>query len=686
MPRAGGYWVAIAEMRKLNLVAMACDKDKILNALHKTGAVEVTTHKQEEGLSFGKEESRDLKSYLSRMEAALDILSSAVEAGNKERKIKSDVLKDGFDVSYSTFMAAKDDKLLQDKVVESINSAYDEKIRLESELTKVQRQKNTSYIYSEIEMPLGFIKGTAHTGARLGVCPLADRQKLMAEIGGIELADIKEIRTEGEEVLYLIVWHKKAEKDVEAALSSVAFAACPYCGEQSGKDIYEKTLEEEKNILKGLKDTEESLYSMKDAVRPLKIYCDFVSFEIEKKDLSQKFLTTASTFLLEAYIPKGAEENIEGALEGITAYFEFTDPEEDEMPPTLMKNNKVVSNFETITNMYSPPNAKEMDPTTIMALFYSVFMGFIMADVGYGLIMLIGGAIIYYKTRKRKSGLNSLSGVFAVGGIFAIIMGVLYNSWFGWAFKGFPQVIPDAQHDMWHLLGIGIPAVLIIALIIGCVQLCAGYVCKAIQLWRRGEIIDGIFQGCTWAIFAIGVALAIVGLLEEANCRMLAYVGGIMAGVCLVLAALTAGRHEKIIGKFTKGFGAVYGIINFASDILSYARLYGLMLSGAVIASLVSQTYGIPFLISGNAAKIILGVFILIIGHGFNLAMNLLSAYIHDARLQYVEFYGKFYEGEGELFSPIGSKNRHIYLNLEKEKSPPLAAANKAGEKNISIS
>ena len=126
-------------------------------------------------------------------------------------------------------------------------------------------------------------------------------------------------------------------------------------------------------------------------------------------------------------------------------------------------------------------------------------------------------------------------------------------------------------------------------------------------------------------------------------------------------AALTAGRKEKLVGKFTKGFGAVYGVINYVSDILSYARLYGLMLSGAIIAQIVSK-YSIQFITGGNAMLIILGVVLMLVGHAFNLAIGLLGAYIHDARLQYVEFYGRFYTGEGELFTPLGSTHRHIYV------------------------
>ena len=205
---------------------------------------------------------------------------------------------------------------------------------------------------------------------------------------------------------------------------------------------------------------------------------------------------------------------------------------------------------------------------------------------------------------------------------------------------------------------------LLIALEIGVFQLFVGYLCKAVQEWRRGNILDGICDGVVWAIFSVGVGLAIAGFIDEANIPVLGTIGGIIAGVSLLTAIVTAGRYEKFFGKFTKGFGTAYGVINYASDILSYARLYGLMLSGAVIAQIVS-TYGGQFVMSGNIGLVALGIVLFIVGHGFNLVMNLLGAYIHDARLQYVEFYGRFFEGEGELFAPLGSTKRYITVTNE---------------------
>ena len=336
------------------------------------------------------------------------------------------------------------------------------------------------------------------------------------------------------------------------------------------------------------------------------------------------------------------------------------------MPPTLYKNNKIVSNFETITNMYSPVNSREFDPNGVLSFFYSLFLGFIMGDIGYGVLMVLGGGLIYFLKRKDDGGLKRMAAVFGIGGFFAIFWGVLFGSMFG--LEVIAPLMPDAKDDTWSVMGISIPAVLIIAMELGIVHLMAGYVCKAIQHMRRGHFWDGIFEGLVWAVFSIGVGVAVAGFVEQAKMPLLTYIGGGMAGASLLAAMLTAGRKEKFFGKITKGFGAAYGIINYVSDVLSYARLYGLMLSGAVIAEIIAEytvignATTVGFLVSGNPLLIILGIFIFVVGHVFNLAIGLLGAYIHDARLQYVEFFGRFYEGEGELFAPLGSNHKYIKL------------------------
>jgi len=646
---------------------MSYEKSMILNALQRTGAVEVKLHAETENTSALAANAEELRAYLVRTEAALSLLCAEVENYNKANKIKSSVLRDGFEVSYSDFMAAEGKRAEVEKTVARIEALSARKTELVTEIAKAKRTLLSEKLYSEVDFSFDSFSDTLHTRTRLGKIPSVQKDAFFKTLEGQPLIHAEQIASDSESVLLAVVAHKTAAGDAYGLLSEAGFVACPFGGSVTGRELYASFTAEFENLNRELQANAYAMYEMNAQIRDLKIYCDYLGFLLEKEELSDKLRATECTFLLEAFVPKDETENVKEALTSATkaAYFEFSELSKDEFAPTLMKNDKVIRNFESITNMYSPPNAREMDPNAVMAFFYSLFLGFIMGDIGYGLLMTLGGGLIWYKKRREESGLKRLSAVFAIGGIFAIVWGVLFNSLFGISLPFLKTIMPDAQSDMWSFVGIAVPSVLIISMLIGIVQLFAAYLCRAAQEWKRGNLWDGIFDGLVWSVFSLGVGLAVIGFIDEANVPVLTKIGGITAGVSLLTAMLTAGRKEKFFGKFTKGFGAAYGVINYVSDILSYARLYGLMLSGAVIAQIVSQ-YGMQFITGGNIALMILGVLLMIVGHGFNLAIGLLGAYIHDARLQYVEFYGKYFEGEGELFAPLGSKQKYISLRLSK--------------------
>lgn len=650
-------------MSKLNVVAMSYERDKVLNALQRTGATEIKLHSQTEYAEPLSVDCDGLREYLSNAEDALERLVAFVKKYSSALKIKTELPEDGFGITYSEFISAKDSKEEADGTVERINSLFDEQKKCAAELSKVRRQKAEAEVYSSVNVSLK-CENTAHARFRIGTISSSSKENFVSAMEDIPLAAYSFMASGGDSELVTVAAHKSRADEVDSVLQSFNFAKCPFDDGRTGEEVYSSFLRREESLEEEIRNVDGELYNLKDDIRNLKIYCDYVAFELEKAELADKMLTTQSTVLMEGYVPKEREEDIAEELSGVSSaiYFEFSAPSADEVPPTLLKNNKIVENFEAITNIYSPPNSREFDPNAVMSFFYSVFLGFIMADIGYGLLMILGGSFVRLKSGRRGNMLGSLGGVFAVGGVFTVIWGVLFNSFFGFALLPF-KVMPDLQGDAmsWSLSGINVPALLVVSMLIGVAQIFAGYVCKAVQCFLRGRIADGIFDGLVWAVFSVGVGLAIIGFVSQFNLPSLALAGGITAGASLLIAILTAGRKEKILGKFTKGFGAAYGVINFASDILSYARLYGLMLAGAVIAEIIT-TNSVSLISSGNVAFVILGAAIMLIGHIFNLAIGLLGAYIHDARLQYVEFYGRFFEGEGKLFSPVGSVHRHVYI------------------------
>lgn len=658
----------IAQIKKLNMAALLYDRDALLNVLQKTNAVEIKEHAQAEGASPLEGDAEELNGYLNSLEAALEILVSAAENAAKAKKDGAGApVKDGFTVTYDEFFSAGKKKEEMDALVAHINELADKKNAAAAEEARLARSIAAARPYAGIYTPFNAFADTQHTRTRLGLLPSAAWDGLQKTLNEIPLAAYSFESVE-EGVVLLITAYRSVFPQVESLLTEAGFTLCPYNSQTCGADQYNLLMARLAAVREEQAITSRELAGLTDCVRGLKIYCDYVNFSLEKANAAKKMLGMERTFFLEAFVPAESENAVRTALEnsGCAIWFEFSEPAEDEEIPTLLKNNAVITNFETITNMYSPPNAHEFDPNTVMAFFYSLFLGFIMGDIGYGLLMLLGGGFLWYKSRKG-SGIKSLSGVFAVGGIFTIFWGFLFNSLFGIAIL--PHTVMPSAFDMtsntfdnYTFIGMQIPAVLVIAMMLGISQLLAGYLCRAFGEWRKGNVLDGIFDGLVWALFSAGVIIAVLGLVEEFHMpSQLTLAGGITAGASLACAALTAGRKEKLVGKFTKGFGAVYGVINYVSDILSYARLYGLMLSGAIIAQIVSM-YSIQFITGGNALLAILGVVLMLVGHAFNLAIGLLGAYIHDARLQYVEFYGRFYTGEGELFTPLGSTHMHVYV------------------------
>lgn len=657
--------MAIAKMRKLNLVAMSYERDALLNALQETGAVEIKLHRDTADTYVPQTDAEELRARLSVSENALRVLLAAIEAYDSENNLEPTPQADGLTVTYAEFLAAGEKRAEIENLQARVEALDEEKTALSAVLLKKRRAENAAKIYEALQLPFDGFGGTAYTRSAVGTMSVKSYDSAVAAFEELPLSEIEKIAEDGEQALVCVFAHKEEWSKTESVLASFGFSRAPYTGSQTGEALVAELKAETAATERRIAEIGVQFSSLRGAVRELKIYCDYLGFALEKAELSEKFRATEKTLLLEGYVPADAENAVKETLDNssLTVYYEFSDPTDEDEPPTLLKNKPLVANFEGVTNTYSAPNYREFDPNAVMAFFYSLFMGFIVGDFGYGLLMTLIGGWLYRKN--KESGFGRMAGVFAVGGVFAIVWGVLFNSFFGLSLPFIKTVMPNPQEDFCTFVGISVPSVLVFSLCLGIVQLFAGYLCRAVQEWRRGDIFGGICDGIFWAAFSVGVELAIIGFVEELGVPILCKIGGITAGVSLVLAMLTAGRKEKFFGKFIKGFGAAYGVINYASDILSYARLYGLMLSGVVIAQIISG-YSVDFITGGNILLAVLGVVIMLVGHLFNIALSLLGAYIHDARLQYVEFYGRFFEGEGTLFAPLGSERKYVRLSANK--------------------
>ena len=546
----------IAKMQKLHLAAMLSDKDGILDALQKTRAAEVKKHGEEEGTAIPVKDDAALLLRAAETENALQLLTKAAEDYARDHAAKTDFLKDGFDVSYSGFMQMKEKSGEAEEIIARAKALSEEKAALAAEGYSLAREEKALLPYADIDLPFADAESTKRAGFSLGVIPAAKEEDFQAAIAAAEYVirlAVPEVSTNpstytgmysnDETVMvtlstggvYLIAYLKSEKNKADELLGASGFSAYPYeYGEKgfaSAKARYENTVAEISGNKQAQEKNAAEFFALSEKIPFLKTYSDYLSYLLEKENVTDDIRATERVFLLEAYVPEESVSEVKTALENTTGacYYEFTEPDAEDNPPTLLNNNKAVRNFEDITNMYSVPSSREFDPNTVMGFFYSLFMGFIIGDMGYGLIMMLGGGLICWKNRARESGFKRLSAVFAMGGVFAVLWGVLFNSLLGLQVLPF-TVMPDMQKDMWSLAGISVPSVLVISMEIGIAQIFTGYICRAVQCFRRGDVPGGIFDGIVWAFFSLGAFLAVIGFVEESNLPVLKSVGGITAG------------------------------------------------------------------------------------------------------------------------------------------------------------
>ena len=324
-----------------------------------------------------------------------------------------------------------------------------------------------------------------------------------------------------------------------------------------------------------------------------------------------------------------------------TVALEFYDPLEGEEPPVLLHNPKIATPFESVVSGFALPKSNSFDPTTIMMPFFVNFMGMMVSDAGYGLMMAILFPILI-KLRKPAPGTRRLMWILMAAGIATLFWGAMYNTWFG--FAPFPSVFNPVENAM---------PVMLLCIVLGAIHLFVGLGVAAYMNIKRGKWLDAVFDQLSWAMVIIGLAVMVLVNTQIGQWTAL-------AGVAIIL--YSAGRHKSKnpFKRLLSGLGALYGITGWISDLLSYMRLFGMGIATGVFGMVINILIGM--LMQSGIIGIIFGAVIFVVGHMLNLAINTLGAYVHSCRLQYIEFFSKFYEDGGKPFVPLSETSRYVYV------------------------
>lgn len=653
-------------MKKLYLLAVRSRKEALLRELVQRGCVEFSEMEgdiQGTGME-GLLKREDTKLMTLRSQYAS--LTHAVDLLGKYAPVKSKLLSAAPEVAGSVLL---DDSGIAGalKIAAAIEGADDRIKRISAEESRQRSLAESLEPWLDLDMPLG-MEGTARANVLIG--SFSSKVKLdevdSALAQASEEAELFRISADKSSQYVALVFIREALGNVQEVLRTYGFAPAGFSG---FKGTARETLAAANQELAELAAEKESCVAaiVGESVRrdDLKLASDRVSTQIAMAEAEGRLYGTDSVVMMEGWMPAEREEELARVFEKYDCAWDSREPEEDEYPtvPVSLKNNKFSNALNMVTNMYSLPAYGSVDANPIMAPFFILFYGLMMADMGYGLIM-IAAAIVAMAKIKPRGGSLCFCQLLLYGGISTLLMGALTGGFFGDApyqlvhmfnpastWEGLPYLFSPVNDSTLVLYG---------AMVLGVLHLNTGMVVSFVLKCRRGHVVDGLFEEVPlWIILVGGVmmGLKLLGVTDA-----LFGIGKIVliAGAALLLVG--SARGAKGFGIIGAAFGCIYNTVTgWFGDILSYSRIMALMLAGGVVAQVFNTIAAMPATSSGvNAVTIIVFILIFLIGHGLNFALNLLGCFVHDLRLQCLEFFGKFYEDGGKPFQPLGFKSKYV--------------------------
>ena len=640
--------MAILKMKKLRICGVSEEQTQLIRQLQLLGSVEIgapcalTDTQGVQVFCAGDGKSADaLLRTSARLTSALETLKhyetkkGGLFAARPEKTI-------GELFSDEAYAAALD-------TAQAVLDAQDARSRLAAEKSRLTAVRESFVPWQQLPLPLETL-GTQHTRILLGTVPAqTDLEALRARV--FEAADevqLEQISADQQSRYLLVFVHKCAAEAVGAALREAGFALTTFDGVQgTAAENIRRT--DEAIAACEQQDAEKlaELTALAEQKSALQLAFDRCTQEISKAQAADRLVHSEKTFCLGGWVPCEDVGKLEALLSGFCCAWELTDPAPEEYPdvPVKLKNNKLTWPLNMVTEMYSLPAYDGVDPNPLMAPFFILFYGIMMADMGYGLLMILASILITKKSRPKGTS-GQMFGLMFSCGISTFLMGALTGGFFGdflpqlvgiidpdTTFKALPSLFTPLDDTITILIG---------AMALGFVQIVTGMAISFVEKIKKGQIMDAIWEELTWWVVFAGIACMALGVTN-----IVLYVG-------LAMVVVGSGWSAKGFGKVTAIFGSVYNhVTGYFGDILSYSRLMTLMLAGSVIASVFNTLGAIP----GN---VVIFLIISALGNGLNFALNLLSCYVHDLRLQCLEYFGKFYQDGGKPFEPLAINTKYV--------------------------
>ena len=634
--------MAIVKMKKLRVMALAECREDLLGGLQHLGCVEIS----EPNLSDPAWSAllRRGSSSLAQTRTEIADAHTALAAIKQYAKVKDGLFIQRRQVSEQEFLDPTGKEQAK-AVSQKIGGALREISRLQGDEARLTARRQALTPWASLDMPLE-LEGTAHARFRLMVCPSG------TDIGAVRIAladvaaELYEVSADKQQTYVLLLCHRAEEETAQEFLRPFNFSAVAFPGTTGtaaeNMDALDQSLADNKKAQEAAAAAIVQDAKSRDVLR---MYLDQLRAEAEKDASAERLLTDGTILFFEGWAPAESLREVEKLLQSMDCAWEAEDPAPEEIHdvPVRLKNNWLTKPLNMVTEMYSLPAYNNVDPNPLMAPFFILFYGIMMADMGYGLLMFLAGFFISRKYRPKGT-MGHLFGLMTLCGVSTFIMGAITGGFFGdfltqavllTTGKAFalPALFTPLDDTLMILLG---------SMALGLVHIITGMAISFVRKLQNGAVLDAVFEEVTWWVVFLGIGLTALGITN-----LVLYLG-----ILLVVAGpLITGKG---FGKVTGIFASLYNhITGYFGDILSYSRLMALMLAGSVIAQVFNTLGAIP----GN---IIVFIIISMAGNALNFALNLLGCYVHDLRLQCLEFFNKFYEDGGKPFRPLAMDTKYV--------------------------
>ena len=645
--------MSIVKMKRLRLIALARDRDELLSSLLHAGCVEVSEPPADLAdplLRRDKARVAEAKSELAELKQALSVLRR--QAPQKEGLLTPrQVVRERDLLDHGAMAAALEKARTVNDHAKAAGQCSARETRLNAELQSLRP-------WEACDLPLNEA-GTRCVAVLLGTVPSAVDFDAMA--GAVseaaEASQVTLLSADGQQQCLEVLVHRSQEGAALEALRSYGFSLPQFKDASGTARDNVRRLEEEMEAVRAQRQAElDAIRAMGPETGALKLCVDQVQQVLATEETKERILAGGSILCLSGWVDEPHVPALEQALRAFDCAWELTDPAPEEYPkvPVKLQNGPLTRCMNMVTEMYALPVYGTVDPNPLMAPFFILFYGIMMADMGYGILMVLG-AIFMIKKLRAKGGMRNFAELLFYCGISTFVLGAITGGFFGDFLTQLVSIIsPGTEFALPALFTPMNDTIAILggSLVLGFIQIITGQIVSFVEKTRKGHLMDAIWDEGTWWVLYLAVGLLALGVGNIAGYPVVLIIG-------IVMLAVGSTRNAKGFGKIGSFVGAVYnGVTGIFSDVMSYARLMALMLSGSIIASVFNTLGGI----TGNVFFFLL---ISMLGNTLNFALNLLGCYVHDLRLQCLEFFGKFYQDGGKPFRPLAIHTKYVDIKEE---------------------